>query len=35
MTHRFGNAADNGARKRRYPTDMTDAQWAQVRPPVR
>lgn len=32
LAHRFGNAADNGTRERRYPTDMTDAQWAVVRP---
>ena len=30
--HRFGNAADNGMRQSRYPTDMTDAEWAAVRP---
>ncbi|GAA3843339.1 IS5 family transposase [Streptomyces chiangmaiensis] len=32
LAHRFGNAADHGVRGRRYPTDMTDAEWAQVRP---
>ncbi|WP_307168284.1 IS5 family transposase [Streptomyces sp. B3I7] len=32
MAHRFGNAADNGVRERRYPTDMTDAEWSQARP---
>ncbi|CAG7614122.1 hypothetical protein SBRY_100235 [Actinacidiphila bryophytorum] len=32
LAHRFGNAADNGTRERRYPTDMTDAQWAAIRP---
>lgn len=32
LVHRFGNAADNGTRQRRYPTDMTDAQWTVVRP---
>lgn len=32
LAHRFGNATDNGTRERRYPTDMTDAQWAVVRP---
>ncbi|WP_246144932.1 transposase [Actinacidiphila oryziradicis] len=32
MAHRFGNAADNEAHERRYPTDMTDAEWAVVRP---
>lgn len=30
--HRFGNASDNGMRERRYPTDMTDEEWAVVRP---
>jgi transposase len=32
LAHRFGNAADNGSRQSRYPTDMTDAEWAVVRP---
>lgn len=32
LAHRFGNAADNGTRQRRYPTDMTDGEWAVVRP---
>ncbi|MFF3877384.1 IS5 family transposase [Streptomyces sp. NPDC001978] len=32
LAHRFGNAADHGVREQRYPTDMTDAEWAQVRP---
>jgi len=32
LAHRFGNAADNGVRERRYPTDMTDGEWAKVRP---
>ncbi|MFD1275900.1 transposase [Streptomyces kaempferi] len=32
LAHRFGKAADNGTRERRYPTDMTDAEWAVVRP---
>ena len=32
LAHRFGNAADNGTRKPRYPTDMTDKEWAAVRP---
>lgn len=32
VAHRFGNAADNGVRERRYPTDMTDAEWDGVRP---
>ncbi len=32
LAHRFGNAADNPMRERRYPTDMTDAEWARVLP---
>jgi transposase len=32
LAHRFGNAADKPLRERRYPTDMTDAEWAEVRP---
>ncbi|AVH61690.1 IS5 family transposase [Streptomyces dengpaensis] len=32
LAHRFGNAADNGVRQPRYPTDMTDAEWAAIRP---
>lgn len=32
LAHRFGNAADNGTRDRRYPTDMTDAEWTVARP---
>ncbi|UQX04700.1 IS5 family transposase [Streptomyces sp. RerS4] len=32
LAHRFGNAADHGMRGRRYPTDMSDAEWAVVRP---
>lgn len=32
LAHRFGNAADHGVRARRYPTDMSDAEWAVVRP---
>src|SRR5262245_31638088 len=31
LAHRFGNAADHGERARRYPTDMTDEEWAVVR----
>ncbi|GAA2564035.1 hypothetical protein GCM10010398_61020 [Streptomyces fimbriatus] len=36
VAHRFGNAADHPERVRRYPSDMTDAEWAVVRslPPV-
>ena len=32
LAHRFGNAADHRVRVRRYPTDMSDAEWAVVRP---
>lgn len=32
LAHRFGNAGDHGVRERRYPTDMSDAEWAVVRP---
>ncbi|MFI0552668.1 MULTISPECIES: transposase [Streptomyces] len=32
VAHRFGNAADHQERVRRYPSDMTDAEWAVVRP---
>lgn len=32
LAHRFGNAADNGSRRPRYPTDMTGAEWAAIRP---
>ncbi|MEU0176356.1 transposase [Streptomyces massasporeus] len=28
----YGNAADHHERVRRYPSDMTDAEWAEVRP---
>jgi transposase len=28
----YGNAADQPERQRRYPTDMTDAEWTEVRP---
>lgn len=31
LAHRFGNAADRPNRVRRYPTDMTDEEWAVVR----
>ncbi|GGV74278.1 DDE transposase [Streptomyces longisporoflavus] len=30
--HRFGNAADHPERVRRYPSDMTDAEWETIRP---
>jgi transposase len=32
LAHVYGNAADQPKRRRRYPTDMTDAEWAEVRP---
>ena len=32
VAHRFGNAADHPERVRRYPSDMTDAEWEAVRP---
>ncbi len=32
LAHRFGNAGDHEARERRYPTDMSDAEWTAVRP---
>ncbi|MGW4026782.1 IS5 family transposase [Streptomyces sp. NPDC005009] len=32
LAHRSGNAGDNGVRERRYPTDMSDEEWAVVRP---
>ncbi|WP_455770584.1 IS5 family transposase [Streptomyces antibioticus] len=32
LAHVYGNAADQPERRRRYPTDMTDAEWAEVRP---
>jgi transposase len=32
VAHRFGNAADQPERVRWYPSDMTDAEWAVVRP---
>jgi transposase len=32
VAHRFGNAPDHPERVRRYPLDMTDAEWAVVRP---
>lgn len=31
LAHRFGNAADRPERVRRYPSDMTDVEWAVVR----
>ncbi len=31
LAHRFGNAADHSDRTRRYPTDLTDAEWEKVR----
>ncbi|GGN96793.1 hypothetical protein GCM10011579_098620 [Streptomyces albiflavescens] len=32
LAHRFGNAADHRVREPRYPSDMTDAEWAAIRP---
>lgn len=32
LAHMYGNAADRPERQRRYPTDMTDGEWAEVRP---
>jgi transposase len=32
LAHRFGNAADQPDRARAYDTDMTDEQWAALRP---
>ncbi|GAA2067886.1 IS5 family transposase [Catenulispora yoronensis] len=34
LAHRFGNAGDQPVRTPVYPTDLTDAQWAQVLPLV-
>ncbi len=31
LAHRFGNAGDHPHRRPRYPSDMTDAEWAVVR----
>ncbi|MGK4585969.1 IS5 family transposase [Kitasatospora sp. HPMI-4] len=31
LAHTYGNAADHGERVRRYPSDTTDAEWAQAR----
>jgi hypothetical protein len=30
--HVYGNAADHPDRVRRYPSDMTDTEWAAIRP---
>lgn len=32
LAHVYGNAADHPDRQRRYPSDMTDAEWTVVRP---
>lgn len=32
LAHVYGNAADHLDRVRRYPSDMTDGEWAVVRP---
>ena len=34
LAHRFGNAGDRPDRRPRYPSDMTDAEWAVVRDAV-
>lgn len=31
LAHVYGNAADHGDRTPRYPSDMTDGEWAEVR----
>lgn len=31
LAHRFGNAGDHPYRRPRYPSDMSDAEWAVVR----
>ncbi|MEY9872854.1 hypothetical protein ABH931_002331 [Streptacidiphilus sp. MAP12-33] len=31
LAHRIGKAADHRERARTYPSDMTDAEWAEVR----
>jgi transposase len=32
LAHRFGNAADQPGRTRFYDTDLTDAEWQEIRP---
>ncbi|GAA3381526.1 hypothetical protein GCM10020367_73120 [Streptomyces sannanensis] len=32
LAHVYGNAADRPDRERRYPSDMTDTEWAAIRP---
>ena len=32
LAHVYGNAVDRPERQRRYPSDMTDGEWAEVRP---
>ncbi|WP_223838215.1 transposase [Streptomyces venezuelae] len=32
LAHTYGNAADHPERTPRYPSDMSDAEWAEVRP---
>lgn len=32
VAHRFGHALDHRERARTYPTDLTDAEWALLRP---
>ncbi|OKI37832.1 transposase [Streptomyces sp. TSRI0281] len=31
LAHVYGNAADHGERRRHYPSDMADEEWAEVR----
>lgn len=32
LAHVYGNAVDQPDRARRYPSDMTDTEWARIRP---
>lgn len=32
LAHVYGNAADHPDRERRHPSDMTDGEWAAIRP---
>ena len=34
LAHRHGNAGDRPVRRRAYPTDLTDAQWAVIAPMI-
>ncbi|WP_351231556.1 hypothetical protein [Streptomyces sp. NPDC002133] len=31
LAHVYGNAGDRPGRRRRYPPNMTDAEWAEIR----